>query len=307
MTKSAFEDELLGSDDTTHNANLNAKFKIDYVVLFGRTGYVIYTTEINTLYLGRKPDILFVVGLISRFMEEPTTKHLKIEKRILRYIKGTIDYDMFYSTSKDFKLVGYRDSDWAGSKDDGSMSVVDAVSMNAFQSVSRKPWYEAPHTQVVSSKVYVRGLLLVLLVKRASYTHSLLVNCMRTRNSYFPNNSSATILRRRNKRRTPNIVEPELRTIIEMADNRTMEELLQAPKEGYEEPIVILKINADHFEIKTNLLQLVQTNPYHGLERENPHTHINTFKRITSTLKFRDVPNDVIKLMMFPYSLKGNA
>nr|GEY32857.1 reverse transcriptase domain-containing protein [Tanacetum cinerariifolium] len=55
---------------------------------------------------------------------------------------------------------------------------------------------------------------------------------MRTRNSYFPNNSSATIPRCRNKRRTPNIVEPELRTIVEMAENRTMEELLQAPTKG---------------------------------------------------------------------------
>nr|GEU97600.1 reverse transcriptase domain-containing protein [Tanacetum cinerariifolium] len=134
--------------------------------------------------------------------------------------------------------------------------------------------------------------------------------CMRTRNSYFPNNPSVTILRRRNKRRDPNVVEPELRIIVEvapMADNQTMEELLQAPTEGYEEAIVIPDINADHFEIKTNLLQLVQANPYHRFEMENPHTHINNFKRITSTLKFRNVPNDVIKLMMFPYSLEGAA
>nr|GEV74690.1 hypothetical protein [Tanacetum cinerariifolium] len=107
---------------------------------------------------------------------------------------------------------------------------------------------------------------------------------MRTRNSYFPNNLSATISRRRNKRRTPNIIEPKLRTIVEMANNHTMEELLQAPTEGYGEAIVIPEINADHFEIKTNLLQLVQANPYHGFKRENPHTHINNFKRITLTL-----------------------
>nr|GFB50043.1 reverse transcriptase domain-containing protein [Tanacetum cinerariifolium] len=98
-----------------------------------------------------------------------------------------------------------------------------------------------------------------------------------------------TIPRRRNKRRTLNIVEPELRTIVEvapMADNRTMEELLQAPTEGYGEAILIPEINADHFEIKTNLLKLVQANPYHGMW---------------------DVPNDVIKLMMFPYSIEGSA
>nr|GEY23886.1 reverse transcriptase domain-containing protein [Tanacetum cinerariifolium] len=92
-----------------------------------------------------------------------------------------------------------------------------------------------------------------------------------------------------------------------MADNQTMKELLQAPTEGYGEAIVISKINADHFEIKTNLLQLVQASPYQGFERENPHTHINNFKRITSILKFRDVSNDVIRLMMFLYSLEGAA
>ncbi|GJT06999.1 reverse transcriptase domain-containing protein [Tanacetum coccineum] len=130
---------------------------------------------------------------------------------------------------------------------------------------------------------------------------------MRTRNSYFPNNSNVTIPRRRNRNRAPNIVEPELRTIVAPMAERTMEELLRAPTEGYGEAIVLPEINADHFEIKTNLLQLVQANPFHGLENENPHAHINSFKRITSTLRFRNVPNDVIKLMMFPYSLEGAA
>ncbi|GKC79771.1 hypothetical protein Tco_1130545, partial [Tanacetum coccineum] len=46
---------------------------------------------------------------------------------------------------------------------------------------------------------------------------------------------------------------------------RTMEELLRhAPTEGYGEAIVLPKINADHFEIKTNLLQLVQANSFNG-------------------------------------------
>ncbi|GJZ60587.1 reverse transcriptase domain-containing protein [Tanacetum coccineum] len=88
---------------------------------------------------------------------------------------------------------------------------------------------------------------------------------------------------------------------------RTMEELLRAPTEGCGEAIVLPEINADHFEIKMNLLQLVQANPFHGLENENPHAHNNSFKRITSTLRFRNVPNDVIKQMMFPYSLEGAA
>nr|GEW94798.1 reverse transcriptase domain-containing protein [Tanacetum cinerariifolium] len=63
---------------------------------------------------------------------------------------------------------------------------------------------------------------------------------------------------RSNRRSVPNIVKPEIRTIekiVLMAD-RTMEELLQAPTEGYGEAIVILEILAENFEIKTNLLQV---------------------------------------------------
>ncbi|GJR94032.1 reverse transcriptase domain-containing protein [Tanacetum coccineum] len=124
---------------------------------------------------------------------------------------------------------------------------------------------------------------------------------------------SQTRNRNRRQQTPPVVVEPcnleepiPGQTIVAMAD-RTMKELLRAPTEGYGEAIVLPEINADHFEIKTNLLQLVQANPFHGLENENPHAHINSFKKITSTLRFRNVPNDVIKLMMFPYSLEGAA
>nr|GEY76544.1 reverse transcriptase domain-containing protein [Tanacetum cinerariifolium] len=132
---------------------------------------------------------------------------------------------------------------------------------------------------------------------------------MHTRSNFYPFNSTANIPRRSNRRRIPNIVEPKIRTIAEiipMAD-RTMEELLQAPTEGYGEAIVILEILAKNFEIKTNLLQLVQANEFHGRENDNPHMHISNFKRMTATLKYRDVPNDAIKLMLFSYSLEDRA
>nr|GEW84177.1 DNA-directed DNA polymerase [Tanacetum cinerariifolium] len=86
-----------------------------------------------------------------------------------------------------------------------------------------------------------------------------------------------------------------------------MEELLQAPMEGYGEAIVISEILEKIFEIKTNLLQLVQANKFHSRENDNPHTHISNFKRMTATLKYRDVPNDAIKLMFFSYSLEDRA
>nr|GEY21942.1 reverse transcriptase domain-containing protein [Tanacetum cinerariifolium] len=90
-----------------------------------------------------------------------------------------------------------------------------------------------------------------------------------------------------------------------IADNRMMEEMLQVPTEGYGDAIMVPDILAGNFEIRTSLLSLIQANQFHGFESNNPHDRIRSFKRITSTLKFRDVSNDAIKLMLFPYSLKG--
>nr|GFA41590.1 reverse transcriptase domain-containing protein [Tanacetum cinerariifolium] len=114
---------------------------------------------------------------------------------------------------------------------------------------------------------------------------------------------------RSNRRHIPNIVEPEIRTIAEIVSmvDRTIEELLQAPTEGYGEAIVIPEILAKIFEIKTNLIQLVQANKFHGHENDNPHTHISNFKRMTASLKYGDVSNDAIKLMLSPYSLEDRA
>jgi hypothetical protein len=65
-----------------------------------------------------RPYILYEVGLVSRFMETSTMTHVKALKWILRYIKGTIDFGLFYSYSTSFDLVGYSDNDWAGDIDD---------------------------------------------------------------------------------------------------------------------------------------------------------------------------------------------
>nr|GEW40285.1 reverse transcriptase domain-containing protein [Tanacetum cinerariifolium] len=92
-----------------------------------------------------------------------------------------------------------------------------------------------------------------------------------------------------------------------MADNRTMEEMLQAHTEGYGDAIVVPNILAEKFKIRTGLLSLIQAIQFHGFESNNPHDHIRSFNRIAMTLKFRDVPNDAIKLMLFPYSFEGAA
>ncbi|GJY43979.1 reverse transcriptase domain-containing protein [Tanacetum coccineum] len=129
---------------------------------------------------------------------------------------------------------------------------------------------------------------------------------MRTRSQSYPNNNSSTIPRR-NRRRSqqqvpPTIVEPPKDT---MADQRTMTKLLQAPTEGYKDAIVVPAITADNFKLKHGLLTLVQNKQFFGHDKEDPHAHIRYFNKITSTLKFPNVPNTSVKLMLFPFSLEG--
>ncbi|GJR64765.1 reverse transcriptase domain-containing protein [Tanacetum coccineum] len=90
-----------------------------------------------------------------------------------------------------------------------------------------------------------------------------------------------------------------------MADNRTMAQMLQAPIEGYEDAIVVPPINANNFELKQTLINLVQSNQFTG--RQDPHNHLRFFNKVTSTFRHPDVPNTSIKLLLFPFSLEGEA
>ncbi|GJX48672.1 reverse transcriptase domain-containing protein [Tanacetum coccineum] len=90
-----------------------------------------------------------------------------------------------------------------------------------------------------------------------------------------------------------------------MTDQRTMAELLQAPTEGYGDAIVIPVILAENFELKHDLLNLVTSKQFCGFKKEDPHAHIRWFNKITSMIKYKDVPNSSFKLMFFPFSIEG--
>nr|GEV75346.1 reverse transcriptase domain-containing protein [Tanacetum cinerariifolium] len=104
---------------------------------------------------------------------------------------------------------------------------------------------------------------------------------MRTRRSYFPITSNVTIPRRRQGKQNSNIVEPEIRTIVEMADNCTMAQMLQAPIEGYENAIVVPPINANNFELKQTLINLVQSNQF----TDKLDIRMNHFKKYLNDMK----------------------
>nr|GEW00626.1 reverse transcriptase domain-containing protein [Tanacetum cinerariifolium] len=106
-------------------------------------------------------------------------------------------------------------------------------------------------------------------------------------------------------RKNTNVVESEIRTNVTMADNRTMAQMLQAPIEGYEDAIIVPQINANNFELKQTLINLVQSNLFTG--RQDPHNHLRFFNKVTFTFRHPKVPNTTIKLLLFPFSLEGEA
>ncbi|XP_052486460.1 secreted RxLR effector protein 161-like [Gossypium raimondii] len=64
------------------------------------------------------PDILKVESILSRFMHSASELHLKVAKRVMRYVKGTSVFGVKFTRSIEFKLVGFSDSEWGGSIDD---------------------------------------------------------------------------------------------------------------------------------------------------------------------------------------------
>nr|GEY78147.1 hypothetical protein [Tanacetum cinerariifolium] len=52
---------------------------------------------------------------------------------------------------------------------------------------------------------------------------------------------------------------------------------------------------------------MMTSDQFFGLEKDNPHDHIRWFNKITSTIKYKDVSNYAIKLMLFSFSLAGAA
>nr|GFB38765.1 reverse transcriptase domain-containing protein [Tanacetum cinerariifolium] len=64
-----------------------------------------------------------------------------------------------------------------------------------------------------------------------------------------------------------------------MADQHTMAKLLRAPTEGYAEAIVVPPILAEHFKLKHSLINLMTSDQFFGLEKDNPHDHIWAARR----------------------------
>jgi hypothetical protein len=84
---------------------------VDNTIYRQLNGSLIYLT--NT-----RPDLSYVVSILSRFMQQPRDNHWNAMKRVLRYIPGTKDFGLLYKKTKIFVLGRFLDADFARSIDD---------------------------------------------------------------------------------------------------------------------------------------------------------------------------------------------
>nr|GEU42242.1 reverse transcriptase domain-containing protein [Tanacetum cinerariifolium] len=122
------------------------------------------------------------------------------------------------------------------------------------------------------------------------YKLKLLDNAAVGKSSHNPTTSN---LKRHNRRRSKQPFILEESPVDTMADQRTMAELLCAPIEGYAEAIVVPLILAKHFELKQCLINMMTSDQFFKLEKDNPHDHIRCEPSppLSEEVELKDLPH----------------
>nr|GEX55657.1 ribonuclease H-like domain-containing protein [Tanacetum cinerariifolium] len=89
------------------------KYAMELLELFDSTLYRSLAGGLQYLTFTR-PDISYVVQQICLHMHNPREPHLAALKRVLRYIRGTLDHGLQLHVSSTSQLNAYTDADWAG-------------------------------------------------------------------------------------------------------------------------------------------------------------------------------------------------
>ena len=152
--------------DTSLNRDKNVDSKLleDPKLYREIVGSLIY------IMTGTRPDISYIVSVLSQNMSKPTYFHLGIAKYVLKYLKGTSEYSLkFYSC--DLNLFGFCDSDWGGSEDRRSLS---GYCFKLSDSSSPVSWKTKKQTTVALSSCEAEYMALTYAIQEAKYLRQLL-------------------------------------------------------------------------------------------------------------------------------------
>ena len=98
--------------------SLNVKLTVDF--LGKSVDSSLYKSMIGSLlYLtASKPDISYSMRVCAKYQANPKESHMIVLKRIIKHVKSTTNFSVWYSKDTDDVLAGYFDADWAGNAND---------------------------------------------------------------------------------------------------------------------------------------------------------------------------------------------
>lgn len=64
-----------------------------------------------------RPDLVFAINKLSQFVADPCDHHMQVLHRVLRYIKGSVEKGLLFSSSSSFELSTFANADWGTFKD----------------------------------------------------------------------------------------------------------------------------------------------------------------------------------------------
>ena len=73
--------------------------------------------NLNYLALSSRPDICFAANALSSFVQNPGQIHWKRAKRVLKYLRGTMDQTLSFRETQVLDMLVFSDADWAGNID----------------------------------------------------------------------------------------------------------------------------------------------------------------------------------------------
>jgi hypothetical protein len=162
---------------------LSASDAVQFRSLVGCLQYLTFT----------RPDIAFSVNAVCQFMHNPTTDHYNAAKRILRYIKGTLDSGIMFKKGDlwdkqaqlTVQLSAFSDADWAGDPNDRKSTTGFVIMLNGSpvswcskkQNAVSRSSTEAEYRSMADTTSELQWLMLLLADLHIELAHTPILHC----------------------------------------------------------------------------------------------------------------------------------
>ncbi|KAK9046589.1 hypothetical protein V6N11_052474 [Hibiscus sabdariffa] len=104
------------------------------------------------------------------------------------------------------------------------------------------------------------------------------------------------------------VILPPAQQMNQQLPARTVRDYLEEDLEGLNPAVTMPEFEAEHFELKPVMFNMLNTlGQFGGTPNENARQHVKSFLEICNSFKIHGVSNDVLKLKLFPYSLRDKA